>query len=123
MEVLIVLLTAICIFLILRYKAVKENTKAFLKAMDRVKKIKPLINNKGQFTIAGLFALFIMLVVTVKFLPVIYQFCNEGAELAESNGDTLTAFLLRLIPPCIPISIIATIFFYAKPYIVSLINR
>ena len=73
---------------------------------------------KGQFTIAGLFALLIMLVVSVKLLPIIYKYCEEGANLAESKGDALTAFLLRLIPVSIVISELMAVYYYAKPIIV-----
>jgi len=75
-------------------------------------------NRRGQFTIAGLFALLIMLVVSVKLLPIVYQYCEEGAQLAESKGDALTAFLLRLIPVSIVISELMAIYYYAKPIIV-----
>ncbi|ADB58725.1 hypothetical protein [Archaeoglobus profundus] len=75
-------------------------------------------NRRGQFTIAGLFALLIMLVVSVKLLPMVYQYCEEGAQLAESKGDALTAFLLRLIPVSIVISELMAIYYYAKPIIV-----
>lgn len=75
-------------------------------------------DERGQFTIAGLFALFIMLVVTVKLLPTIYDFCEQAAQTAEQNGDTFTAFLIRLIPASIVISELMAIYYYAKPIIV-----
>ncbi len=72
---------------------------------------------KGQFTIAGLFALFIMLIVTIQLFPTIYDLCNQGAQMAQDKGDILTAYLIRLIPPSIVISELMAIYYYAKPLI------
>ncbi|ADB58652.1 hypothetical protein [Archaeoglobus profundus] len=76
-----------------------------------------ITDRRGQFTVAGLFALMIMLIVAVKFLPIIYDYCEEGAQLAESRGDMLSSFLWRLIPVSIVIAILTCIYHYAKPLI------
>jgi len=77
-----------------------------------------LKDKKGQFTIAGLFALLILIVVTIKIMPIIYQYCEEGASLAESKGDALSAFFWRLIPVSIVIAELMGIYYYAKPLII-----
>jgi len=75
-------------------------------------------DRRGQFTIAGLFALLIMLICLVQFLPMIYEFCENASQVAEEHGDHITAFFIRLIPLCIVISVLTAIYYYAKPLII-----
>lgn len=72
---------------------------------------------KGQFTIAGLFAVFIMLIVTMKLMPDIVSYCNDISSTLENDGYVIAAFLVKLVPASIVISILSAIFFYAKPII------
>ncbi len=76
-------------------------------------------DKKGQFTILALFTLFITLVVTVQFLPMIYDICYNISQVCEEKGDYVAAFLVRLIPVSIVIVELASIFYYAKPYIIK----
>jgi len=76
------------------------------------------VDNKGQFTIHAFFALFITLTIVMYFMPQIYDICNQIATTAEQNGDSITAFVARLIPMAMIMVILASIFYYAKPYII-----
>jgi len=75
-------------------------------------------NRKGQFTILALFTLFITLLVTVQFMPQIYSICENVSQIALAHGDYVTAYLVKLIPVSIVLVEIASIYYYAKPYII-----
>ena len=95
-----------------------------LKIEDELKEeIKELRNmlkdNKGQLSVVGLVMLFITLVVWLKFYPECYNICDDLATQMENNGDTLTAFFVRLIPFFITMTIIASITMYARPIVLG----
>lgn len=92
--------------------AEKEMKKEIRKEIEKLK------SEKGQFTIAGLFSVFIMLIVTMYLMPSILDICDQIALELSRHDQQIAAFLVRLIPASIVVSILSAIFFYAKPLIV-----
>lgn len=90
----------------------KKEIKKLRKEIEGIKR-----NESGQFTIAGLFSVFIMLIVTMYLMPSILDICDQIALELERHNQQIASFLVRLIPASIVISILSAIFFYAKPII------
>ena len=84
-------------------------------SVNKVKKLKE--DTKAQFTIAGLFAVFLMLIITMKLMPNIVSICDNISKTLEDGGYSIAAFLIKLVPASIVISILSAIYFYAKPII------
>lgn len=72
----------------------------------------PKLKNKGQFTIISLIAVFLTLILFSAFYPMLNTYLSQ--LIAQS--DSLTAFLLQMIPAFIAIAIILTIVFYVIPH-------
>lgn len=111
------LFTLLLVFIYHKVLEAEEDVKRELREelrreIERLKK-----DVKGQFTIAGLFAVFIMLIVTMKLMPDIISYCDSIAATLEEKGYTIAAFLIKLVPASIVISILSAIYYYAKPII------
>lgn len=72
---------------------------------------KLLTNKKGAFSIVGLLMSIITLIVYVGFLPTI----NEVITAALPELDTMTAFVIQLIPLIMLIMIIVGVVTSGKP--------
>jgi len=112
------LFTLLLIFIYHKVEEVEEEIKREVREEMRreIERLKKDI--RGQFTIAGLFAVFLMLIITMKLMPDIISFCDSIATTLEDNGYTIAAFLIKLVPASIVISILSAIYFYAKPIII-----
>lgn len=109
------LFTLLLIFIYYKVIEAEEEVKKELK-----REIEGLRRDlRGQFTIAGLFAVFIMLIITMKLMPDIVSYCDSIASTLEDKGYTIASFLVKLIPASIVISILSAIYFYAKPIIMK----
>ncbi len=107
------LFTLLLVFIYRKVLEAEEEVKKELREeIERLKK-----DVKGQFTIAGLFAVFIMLIVTMKLMPDIISYCDDIASTLNDKGYTIAAFLIKLVPASIVISILSAIYYYAKPII------
>ena len=74
-------------------------------------------DERGDFSIINLLAYFIHLILLYKFLPLVYNYVNATADIADQNGDSMTALALRLIPFAIVVVTITIPFRWAKTYI------
>ena len=101
-------------------------TFIYLKIVDAEKEMKRIVreeveklkkDSKAQFTIAGLFAVFLMLIITMKLMPDIVSICDNISKTLEDGGYSIAAFLIKLVPASIVISILSAIYFYARPII------
>jgi cytochrome bd-type quinol oxidase subunit 2 len=75
-------------------------------------------DDKAQFSIPALAMYFVYLVFLVAMFPTIYDQVDQAATIAESKGDSMTAFMIRLIPLIIAVVTISVPFHWAKPYII-----
>lgn len=111
------LFTLLLVFIYHKVLEAEEEVKRELREEMRreIERLKKDVG--GQFTIAGLFAVFIMLIVTMKLMPDIISYCDNIAATLEEKGYTIAAFLIKLVPASIVISILSAIYYYAKPII------
>ena len=105
--------TLLLTFIYLKIVDAEKEMRKIVK--EEVKKLKE--DTKAQFTIAGLFAVFLMLIITMKLMPNIVSICDNISKTLEDGGYSIAAFLIKLVPASIVISILSAIYFYARPII------
>jgi hypothetical protein len=69
------------------------------------------------FSILNVIAYFIHLILLYNLFPRIYSYVNATADIADQNGDPITALALRLIPFAIVAVTISIPFRWAKTYV------
>ena len=77
-----------------------------------------LRDERAQFTMLGLIVAFVTLIVTADLFPLIYDLCENVSSTAMERGDWATAYIVKLIPFTIVGVELASIYYYAKPYII-----